>query len=289
MFLPRKLNERYLALSFWTRLIIATFAVSLLIISTQNLQIFPGAVSSIFDSKIRNSNELPENVESIFVTTADNEKLELWRLEQPSSKQVAVIFHGNGADVANFFPYQQYFASIGITSYGFDYRGYGKSSGWPSERGLYLDGQAVIHYILEREKISLKEIVIVGISIGSGAAAHMAAEFNPGALILFSPFASLAEAVRNVPLFGLLSKFTMYDFSVKEDVQRLNTSCLILAHGEKDNVIPIEQGKDVFDAYRGTSFSKFLISPTASHNDILFKIYPEVTTSIKTCFSAILR
>jgi pimeloyl-ACP methyl ester carboxylesterase len=280
----RKINKHYLSLSIWVRLLISTFIVSLFIISTQNLHIFPGAVMSIFNGRIREVGTLPNQVESIFVNTKDGKELELWRLPTSNPAPVAVIFHGNAGDVENFFPYQKYFHSIGITSYGFDYRGYGKSSGWPSEQGLKLDTRAVLDYVRERESISDKDLIIVGISIGSGPASFGATEFKPGALILFSPFISLVDAVKAVPLLEYLHPFTLYEFPVKMNVGQLSNSCLIVAHGEKDNVIPFAQGREVFSNYHGNRFSSFILSPEASHNDILLETYDKITLAIQNCF-----
>lgn len=284
MQLIKKINRRYLSLSIWTRLLISIFVISLIIVCTQNLQIFPGALLSIFDGHIRKANTLPNQVESIFVRTNDGNDLELWRLPTSAHAPVAVIFHGNAGDVENFFPYQKYFHSIGITSYGFDYRGYGKSSGWPSEQGLKLDTRAVLDYVRHRESILDADLIIVGVSVGSGPASFGATEFKPGALILFSPFISLKDAVKAVPVLGYLHLFTLYEFPVKMNVGQLTDSCLIVAHGEKDNVIPFVQGREVFGNYRGNRATSFILSPEASHNDILFKNYDKITLALKNCF-----
>lgn len=253
-------------------------------ICTQNIQIFPGAFISLLSSSKRLPSDLPDGVENIFIKTTDNEHIEIWKLEVPGSKKVALIFHGNGGDVANFFPYQKYFQSIGISSYGVDYRGYGKSSGWPSEKGLYIDGKSAMNYLLKHENSSEKDVIVVGISIGSGAAAHVAKHSSPGALVIFSPFTSLPDLVKTMPLFGILHPFTLYTFPVKDDVQSLENTCLIVTHGEKDTVIPHSHGKAVFSAYRGSSYNTFINSSEAGHNDILFKVYSKLTDAIENCF-----
>jgi len=229
--------------------------------------------------------ELPAGVESIFVSTEDEKRIELWRLPASSSR-VAVIFHGNAGDLANFFPYQQYFESIGITSYGFDYRGYGRSTGWPSESGLYLDERAVTNYVMQREKIKSDSLILVGVSIGAGVAAHAANEFKVGTLVLFSPFRSLPDAIRAVPLFGVLHPFSFYSFPVQREVAKLDANCFIVAHGQKDNVIPFAQGQTVYNAYRGKGNTTFLSSPQGSHNDLLFLLHQQLTKSLESCWNA---
>jgi len=268
---------------FSLRIILAAIAISAIVILTQSIQIFPGAVFSLFSGTTERTN-LPEHVESIFIETADHQRLELWRLPVADSKQVAVIFHGNAGDVANFFPYQQHFAQAGISSYGFDYRGFGRSSGWPTtERGLYLDAEAVVDYVLDREGIKADSLIITGISIGSGPATYITNKIEPGAVMLFSPFISLPEVIRTVPLFGLLYRFSFYQFPVLYNVAALQTACLIVIHGERDDIIPVEQGKAVFAAYQGSGYSELIISEVASHNDLLFRLERSFSQILQRC------
>jgi alpha/beta superfamily hydrolase len=280
----RKINNRYLALPFWLRLPIAAGVIAALLVLTQNPQIFPGAVIGLASSTTRDTATLPPKVTSIFVNTPDNEKLEVWKLPFANSPVVAVIFHGNAADVENFFPYQKYFESLGITSYGVDYRGYGKSSGWPSEKGLQIDSQAVIKFVLEEEQITADKLLIVGISIGTGVASFAATQFPPRALVLFSPFTSLPDAIESVPLFGMLHPLAIYQFPVTSDVSKLQDSCLIVAHGKKDNVIPYQQGFNVSQSAK-VAFSKWILAPEASHNDVVFLAGNEIAMAIRECLA----
>ena len=229
---------------FLLRLLIYTLVFAIIVVATQHFQFFPGAYTSLFVSSKRNPTSLPAGVTSNFIETKDKELIEVWRQEVDSNdKRVAIIFHGNAGDIENFYAFQKYFRSIGITNYAFDYRGYGKSSGWPSEDGLYLDGKATTEYVLKREDIPSTKLIIVGISIGSGPASEIAKNFKVGTLLLFAPFTSLPDAVKIVPLFGLLHPFTIYDFPVQKNVEQLNYTCLIIAHGTNDGVIPYSQGK----------------------------------------------
>ena len=280
-----RLNAKYLSLPFLARLVIAGMGVSFVLICSQNLQFFPGASLALFNEKMRDPGTLPVGVESIFVDTVDGERLEMWRLGVTEPRAVAVVFHGNAADVANFFPYQLFLKDLGITSYGFDYRGYGNSTGWPTEKGLYADGRAVLDYALKREGIDASQLIIVGISIGSGPAARVAREFEVGSLVFFSPFLSLQEAVRATPLFGFLHPFTMYDFPVAEDVARLGATCVIIAHGRRDNVIPFEQGEELYKRTKDARTTYFIPSGEASHNNQLHFSREEISEKILSCIS----
>ncbi len=282
----KRLHTRFLALPIWLRLTISSLLFISLMILTQNFQIFPGAVRSILESTERVASTLPKGVESIFIRTRDEEMLEVWRLPAKEAAHVAIIFHGNGATIQNFFPYQRYFKQLGITSYGFVSRGFGMCSGWPSEQGLYLDAEAVVDFVLRNESIAASKLLLVGISIGSGPASYAAFKYNPNALILFSPFQSLPAAVSAVPLFGILHPFTLYEFPVERFVSSLKQTCLLVVHGKKDSVVPFEQGRRVFDSYVGQGFSKFLLAEDAEHNDIINKVYAPLARMIPDCLAS---
>ena len=151
----KKIDRFYSKQHFLIRILITLLFFCFFIISTQNFQIFPGAVISAFSNY--EGRGTPKDVEAHFIKTEDNKTIEVWS-KNKGSKKVALIFHGNGGDISNFFAYQDYFSSIGYTTYAFDYRGYGKSSGWPSETGIYLDTDAVIKFILEKEQITSKNL-----------------------------------------------------------------------------------------------------------------------------------
>lgn len=280
-----RVNTRFLSLPFWLRLIVAATVIAIVVVLTQSIQIFPGALMSISNDSRREPHTLPEGVESFFVETVDGQALETWRLRVDGAAKVAVIFHGNAGDVENFFGYQVYFREMGYTSYGFDYRGYGKSSGWPfTESGLNEDGRAVVKHVLDKEGVAPKDLVLVGISIGGGPAASAAVEFRPGALVLFSPFTSLPDAIKNTPLFGFLYPLSFYDFPVRSDVSMLGNTCLVVAHGKQDRIIPFEQGRLVSESYRGAGRSFFVPSEDAGHNDLFVRVYSAVSGAIGKCF-----
>lgn len=274
---PKSLNQRYLSLPLLVRLAVSAFVICSILVLSQDIQIFPGAVMSY------QRNPLPEDVTVHYVSTSDGEKLESWRLPGTENSPVAIIFHGNAGDVQNFFAYQTLFKHYGLTSYGFDYRGYGKSTGWPSENGLYKDADAILDYVKTKEGVTDKDIILFGISIGTGPASYLARKTNPGALVLLSPFWSLPEAIKSTA-FGFLSPFAFHEFPVGENVSALTDTCLILAHGKLDKVIPYEQGKRVFDTYKGTALSIMISPHEAGHNDILRYSHPALMQLMFKCF-----
>ena len=273
---------------FLVRLLLDCLVFLLMLIVSQPFLVFPYAFLSLFDSAARDPQTLPPDVQSFFVATDDGKRLEVWHLPAHSAAarhSVAVFFHGNGGGIANFFPYQQWLSSIGISSYGFDYRGYGKSTGWPTEEGVFRDGQAVWRFAANREGLDPAEVIGIGNSIGSGPAARSALFFRARTLVLIAPYTSLPEVARQRPLLGLLSPFLWYSFPTKEYLKSLPGTCLVLAHGRKDTVIRFSHSEELELAYRGTGPVALVVSATAGHNDILFAAYPEIGEKLDKCLT----
>lgn len=264
--------------------LVFVFSFSVLLVLTQDKQIHPGASLNPFRSHERIRGTLPSGVESIFVKTKDAKSVEAWRLAGTAGvrpeKLVAIIAHGNGGDVSAFFDYQTWLQSLGVTSYGFDYRGYGLSSGWPSETGIYADITAVFDYAASRENVSPDQIIVVGISLGTGPASWLAKEREAKLLILFAPYESLSSRVQELPLSGYFYHFLWYTFPTAEYVGQLSKTCLIIAHGEKDVVIPFHHGQRVRDAYKGACGAHFIRTPDAGHNDLFYVLKDDLTESV---------
>jgi fermentation-respiration switch protein FrsA (DUF1100 family) len=145
-----------------------------------------------------------------------------------------------------------------------DYRGYGKSEGLPFEQGLYLDGQAALSWLKE-EGVKEKEIVIFGKSLGGGVACEIAQGLELRALILESTFTSLKKvAARLFPLFPP-------GISLGEDYQSLDkipkvTCPVLIIHGDRDELIPYEEGKALYEA--APLPKAFYPVNGAGHNDV---------------------
>jgi uncharacterized protein len=264
---------------------------AILLVATQDIQVFPYALLSLVHKPSINLNALQPVPESAMIATADNERLEVWRvaaaLGQPALPYVAIVFHGNGGGLETFYPFQQWFSSMGITSYSFDYRGYGRSSGWPSEPGIYRDADAVWQYVSARERVEPRHVIVMGQSIGSGPAAYAASKYQTRVLLLLSGYTSIYDVARKRPVLGLLARLLkplmFYDFPVITYVSALEDTCLILAHGTQDNIIGSENSVSLKAAYRGQAGAALVLNEKAGHNDLFFKIHPELSAKVISC------
>jgi len=281
--LPQLIKKRWI--KKLGRVAFAVTVYSIVIVLNQDLLIFPGAVKGLF---YQSNYSAPPEVKEHFLATAEGYKLNIWELaakqEEPiKKKKVAVIFHGNGGDMRKFFEFQKWFSLQGYSSYNFDYRGYGKSTGWMNEKRIYQDGESVLKFVSERETIPLNNVAILGISIGSGPAAYTAQLFQSKILLIASGYSSLPEVARTRPIIGLLAPFLRYEFPTASYLEKLNHSCVVLSHGQKDEVIPYENSQRLMESASKNNTVHFVSSEVGRHNDTFWEKSSEIKEALRDC------
>ena len=199
----------------------------------------------------------------ITVETADGERLRVWKMHAPSPRANVVYFHGNGANLSNWSPILTAIVKRGYSVVAFDYRGYGMSTGHPTERGLYRDVEAVAKHA---QALRLESVPTIywGRSLGAAMAAYAATVQPPDGIILESGFANARAAVRDSPILVVLSFFSSYRFPTAEFVNRANRPVLVV-HGNRDSVIPFARGRELFDVL--TVPKRLVVIEGGDHND----------------------
>jgi uncharacterized protein len=212
--------------------------------------------------------ELGIRYTSIRIDTPDGEQLTAWQLEPAQPIADVVYFHGNGGNLSVWLPVLAGLHAKGLRVLAADYRGYGLSSGLPSERGLYRDAEAVIRYAAShRERSATRRPLIVwGRSLGGPVAAASTRVVPPDGLILESTFADKAAVVRTQPLLRVLNVLSGYRFSTVEPLEGSSTRVLVI-HGTHDSVIPLSLGRDLYERLRAPK--QFLEIPGTDHNDLI--------------------
>lgn len=190
---------------------------------------------------------LPQ-AQEIVLDTEDGEKIIVWHIPPKGDKPVVLFFHGNGEVLAWRVPRFEVLTADGTGLIAVSYRGYGGSTGQPSEQGLLHDGDAAYrfaatHYPPER-------VVPWGYSLGSGVAVAVAEKHPVGKLILEAPYTSAvdvaAAAFPYIPVRWLLRD----QFRSDERIVRTHAPVLIM-HGEKDSVVAMRFGETLFDLVPG--------------------------------------
>jgi len=217
--------------------------------------------------------------ERVEIPTADGQRLAAWWLPASDAPVDVIYFHGNGGNLSLWSGVLVSIRSLGWSVMGFDYRGYGRSTGHPTEKGLYLDADAVLDDYWTHRHQQGRRVIYWGRSLGATVAAYAASRRSPTALILESPLYDARSLVASNPVLRFMSLFATYRFPTAEYARRFNGPALVI-HGEHDRVVPFAHGKRVFESLSGPK--QFLAIPGADHNDF-FEPGPSVYwTGIRT-------
>ena len=219
-----------------------------------------------FSGETTTPREFGVDYEALTFTTRDGERLRAWHLRHATPRAVIVYFHGNGGNLSNWAPILAGVARQGYSVLAVDYRGYGLSTGRPSERGLYQDVDAVLEHVWSRAKPDGANPTVVywGRSLGGAMAAYAATRHAPGGLILESSFPDARSLFRASPVMAFLALFSTYRFPAAEFMKGVTAPVLVL-HGDADSIIPFEQGRALFERIGGPK--QFFVIRGGDHND----------------------
>lgn len=270
-------------------IILALLAIAFATIQRQEQLLFPSLAMTATKVEMLRTRGLPDGVESMFIPTSDGEVLEMWRMapaEPRADQPVALFFHGNGDTLDSPIWIQQWLTRLGFINYSIDYRGIGKSSGFPSEEGLYRDAEALYAAADRREGLAARGLLIVGYSLGSGPASFLAGKLDRGSLLLLAPFYSLRDVVAEQPYYSLLLSFLRFVFPVSEHIQNFAGDCIIAAHGDQDRVIGAHHSTRLKSAYRGKARFLLIRDLQAHHGNIIGAKQAEIEAAVASCMSA---
>jgi len=199
----------------------------------------------------------------VSIDTSDGEKLRAWMMTPAAPRARIVYFHGNGGNLSIWMPCLLNIARRGYAVFAIDYRGYGVSTGRPTERGLHRDVDATVARAWA-DAASGKPLVYWGRSLGGSMAAYAATVRRPDGLVLESTFPEARAVVRGSPL-SLLVPFASYRFAVTDYVNRTPGVPVLQLHGDQDSIIPFALGRELFASIREPK--RFVVIPGADHND----------------------
>lgn len=192
---------------------------------------------------------------------ADGTKLVTWFAPAQKGRKTILYFHGNGGHLANRTERIEAYVSAGLGMLMMAYRGYSGSEGIPSESANISDALAA-YRMLRDEGVSPQDIVVFGESLGSGVAVRVAAQVDVGGVILDSPYTSIAEVgARAFPYLPV--RLLMRDrYETHRYIDRV-TAPVLIVHGARDEVIPVEMGRELFRMVQAPK--ELLIFPEGRH------------------------
>lgn len=203
-------------------------------------------------------------VEEVEIPASDGETLVIWYAPAKRGKPTILYFHGNAGNAANRAPKIE---TIRENGYGILYlnnRGYGGSSGRPSEANNVSDALAAYDH-LKSLGVAPRDIAVYGESLGTGQAVKLAAKRDVKAVVLEAPLTTTIEVGRRTYFWLPLSLIITDKFHNEKNIRKVAAPLLIL-HGEQDRVIPVEQGKRVFAA--ASEPKRLELFPEGGHSDL---------------------
>ena len=203
--------------------------------------------------------------EDLRLQTADGETLHGWWLEHPDPRGQVLFFHGNGGNLSLWLDLVGDLRRRGFSVLAADYRGYGASTGTPTEAGLYRDADAAVAELGRRRRPGVP-MIYWGRSIGCPVAAYAASVQPPDAVILDSPMPDARSVLRNSPVLWALSFFSSYRFPTSRFLTGYRGDLLVI-HGEGDSIVPFAAGRRVFEAASARR-KTFAAIAAADHNDL---------------------
>ncbi|MDH3769827.1 MAG: alpha/beta hydrolase [Nitrospirota bacterium] len=204
-------------------------------------------------------------LEEVWLSVDDAVTVFGWFIDAGPTTPAILWCHGNAGNVSHRLENIQRLYQRGISVFIFDYRGYGRSSGMPSETGLYQDALASYDYLIQERQISPERLIIFGRSLGSGVAGEVAVRRPSAGLIVESSFPSI-QAMSDQHYLGLPARWFMdVDFNLTQKVRSLQVPLLVI-HGDQDSIVPMALGRQVFEAAHEPK--RWYVVSGAGHNDV---------------------
>lgn len=208
--------------------------------------------------------------EDVWLRTEDGVSLHGWyvRTARPAAPQPPVLlhFHGNAGNILDRVEFLDRLTAVGLDILIFDYRGYGKSRGAPSEEGLYRDADAAYGSLVQARGVPAGRVVVHGQSLGAAVAIDLAARRPVAGLVVEAGFTSAPDLGRR--FYRFLPDFVFQRlrnrFDALRKIGRVQVPTLVI-HGTADEIVPLDMGRQLFEAASG--LKELYLVEGAGHND----------------------
>ena len=204
-------------------------------------------------------------IEEVTLTAADGERLVAWIVPPRAGKPVLLYFHGNAGNLGRPGRISRFKALTedGAGLFAVSYRGYGGSTGSPTEEGLHLDARAA--YGAAAERFGAAQLIGYGESLGTGVVLKLAAEVPLTAVVLEAPYLSTVAVAQGIYPYVPVRLLMLDPLDSQAVIGRVRVPLLVL-HGERDRVIPFAQGEALYGLANPPK--RFLRFPRGGHEDL---------------------
>ncbi|MEV0295408.1 alpha/beta hydrolase [Nocardia sp. NPDC050710] len=199
------------------------------------------------------------------IRTSDGETVHGWWMPAPRSIGHILFAHGNAGTIGDRVPIFALLTELGFDVLAFDYRGYGRSTGRPTEHGTYLDARAARQTLLEQPGVDPERVLYLGKSLGGGVMLELCTEHPPAGLMLMSTFTGLRDAARSV--YPFLPGPLIPDAYPNLRRIRTLTAPVLIMHGDQDELLPLRHAQRLYAAAPEPKHLE--VFRGAGHNDLI--------------------
>lgn len=206
--------------------------------------------------------------EDVYLRTEDGVSLHGWLVSasektRQAPRRTLLFFHGNAGNISHRLDSLRIFAELGLDIFIFDYRGYGRSGGSPSEEGTYRDATAAWHWLTRERGLGPGQVVLFGRSLGAAVALELAGRTNPAGLIVESAFTSVPDLGAELYPFIPVRLLSRYRYDNLGRIASVRVPVLVV-HSRGDEIVPFRHGQALYAAAPG---AKQFLELQGGHND----------------------
>jgi fermentation-respiration switch protein FrsA (DUF1100 family) len=199
-----------------------------------------------------------------FPALNDDNVLHGWYFQKQGARKTVLLSHGIGGNVSSRIDLVHMYLQAGVSVFIYDYQGYGRSTGKASLKNVVNDGKAAYNYLTQQRGISPSNLVLAGESLGTGVTCSLIKQVKAAAMILQSPFSSLAKRVEEVvPFLNRRDWLSPANGLANDEALRSPHPPLLIVHGELDTTVPVSHAWTLYDEAVGPK--ELLVIDGAGH------------------------
>ncbi|UCD52364.1 MAG: alpha/beta hydrolase [Phycisphaerales bacterium] len=207
--------------------------------------------------------DLDLDFEDVAFHSTDGVALHGWFVPARQARFTVLFCHGNSGNIAHRLDSINLLHDLGLDCFVFDYRGYGKSQGKPTEAGTYQDARAAYDWLTQIRGLPPEQIVVLGRSLGGSVAAHLAGNVSVAGLVIESAFTSYPDIGAKFYPYMPVRLFALYRYDTRAHLARVRCPVLMM-HSPDDDLVPFEFGQELFQV---ANEPKHFVELIGGHND----------------------
>ncbi len=185
--------------------------------------------------------------EDVMFRTQDDLTLNGWYIAASDAPLTILFCHGNAGNIMHRIDTIDLFHRLGLNCFVFDYRGYGRSEGRPTEVGTYRDARAAYDWLTQVKGVLAERVILFGRSLGGSIAAYLARQVDARAVVVESAFTSYPDIGAKMYPYMPVRLFARFQYNTRAHLARARCPVLVM-HSREDRLIPFEFGRRLYEA-----------------------------------------